>query len=97
MQNKPSYFVAGPDVTSAELGGEAVLLNLRSGHYYGVNELGARIWQMVQKPRSIDEIIKILAHDYDVDEEVLIRDVLAFLEQLKENDLVKAQPDLRAA
>ena len=41
---------------SCELGDEAVILNLEDGAYYGLNEVAARVWKIVQEPRTVGEI-----------------------------------------
>ena len=44
---------------SVELAGEAVILNLGSGMYYGLDPVGARIWELLQEPRTVAEIKEI--------------------------------------
>ena len=46
--------VAIPEQVCGELEGEAVILNLRSGIYFGLSAVGARIWQHIQEPRRVD-------------------------------------------
>ena len=48
--------VAAEDQISRDLDGEAVILNMKSGVYCGLNEVGARIWQLIQKPMSVTHI-----------------------------------------
>ena len=81
--------VAAPDQVSSELAGEAVILNLETGKYYGLNPIGTRIWDMVQEPRALSEILNTLLAEYDVDKEQCEQDLMLLLEQLSEHKLIK--------
>jgi hypothetical protein len=52
--------VASDDQISRDLDGEAVILNMKSGVYCGLNEVGAHIWQLIQEPMSVGHIRDIL-------------------------------------
>ena len=69
-------------VLSQEVDGEIVLLNIESGEYFGLNEVGSRIWTLLQEGRLADEILGTLVSEYDVPEVVLKSDVQLFLQQL---------------
>jgi Coenzyme PQQ synthesis protein D (PqqD) len=68
---------------SSDLAGEAVILDLASGVYYGLNEVGARIWHLIQSPQTIGAIRHILLQEYDVDDEVCTQDLLQLLQELQ--------------
>jgi hypothetical protein len=51
---------------SADLAGEAAVLDLERGCYYGPNEVAARIWSLMQEPRGVGEIRDTLVREYDV-------------------------------
>ena len=53
MITTDSIVVASPDQVSSDLAGEIVMLNLASGTYYGLDEVGARIWNLVQQPTPV--------------------------------------------
>lgn len=53
-------------VVAADLDDEVILLDLRSKQYYGLNETGARIWQLIQEGSSLSAIGAALADEYDV-------------------------------
>jgi hypothetical protein len=50
-----SVVVAAKDQISCDLAGESAILNVKSGVYYGLNPIGARIWNLVQEPRAVAE------------------------------------------
>ena len=85
------FVVAAKDQISRDLDGEAVILNLKSGTYYGVNELGARIWQLVQEPMSVKHIRDTLLREYDVEADQCERELLALLRELADNGLIEVK------
>jgi hypothetical protein len=80
--------VAGEQV-SCDLAGEAVILSLTSGQYFGLNEVGARIWKLIQEPKSVEVVFEALLQDYDVTRDQLEREVLALLEKMAINQLIE--------
>jgi len=83
--------VASPELTSADLGGEAVLLDANTGRYFGLNAVGLRIFELAQEPRTVASIHEALLAEYDVTEDVLWRDLNGFLQTLLERDLVRIE------
>ncbi|MDX1530169.1 MAG: PqqD family protein [Rhodothermales bacterium] len=75
-------------LSAAQLGDEAIVLNVHTGQYYSLNELGARILDIAETPTAPDDIVRALLCEYDVEEDVLRADVLAFLEDLQRNGLI---------
>jgi hypothetical protein len=76
------------EAVSRELDGEAVILNLTSGTYFGLNAAGTRIWALIQEHRSLREVFEVMRNEYEVSPEVLERDLLHLVEQLREKGLV---------
>ncbi|MEI7827551.1 MAG: PqqD family peptide modification chaperone [Euryarchaeota archaeon] len=58
--------VATKEQASADLGGETAILNLKNGVYYGLDPVGARIWNLIQEPRTVREVREMLLKEYDV-------------------------------
>jgi hypothetical protein len=77
-------------VVFRELAEESVLLHLPSGMYYGLDETGTRIWQVLAERGSTDEALASLLEEYEVGEERLRRDVEGLVRQLAEKGLVTA-------
>lgn len=86
--------VAAKDQVSCDLGGEAAILNLKSGVYYGLDPVGARIWNLIQTPKTLAQIRAALLEDYDVEPDRCERDLSELLEQLASAELIEihAQP-----
>jgi hypothetical protein len=77
------------DQVSCDLAGEAAILDLRSGIYYGLDPVGAKVWELIQQPLEVSSIVSQILDEYDVDEERCRNDVLALLSQLLERDLIE--------
>jgi len=86
--------VASKEQASADLGGEAAILNLKNGVYYGLNPVGARIWALIQTPRTVREVRDAIINEYNVDSDRCERDLVALLQQLVEHDLVDIVQDV---
>ena len=83
-------------VVSRELEGEAVILNLESGVYFGLNEVGARIWALIQQYGSLRKVLETIQEEYEVAPQVLESDLLQLVEQLQARGLVNlTQPQER--
>ena len=78
---------------SCDLSGEIVILNLENGVYYGLNAVGARIWQMLEEPRSVKEICSSLLAEYDIDPHVCETQLFELLHDLASNGLVEVRGD----
>lgn len=77
------------NVLVRELEGEAVLLNLDNESYYGLDEIGARMWSAVNASDSVEEAYEVLVAEYDVETERLRDDLLSLIADWIENGLVR--------
>jgi hypothetical protein len=86
--------VADKGHVSADVGGELVMLSLETGEYYGMNEVAARIWALIQTEMSVLAVRDQLLRDYeDVTPERCTADLLSVLSQLIDWGVVHARPD----
>ena len=76
------------DVVSCDLVDEAAILNLKTGIYYGLDPIGARIWKLIQTPRQLNEILETLLNEYEVEKNHCQEDLIELIEQLAEKELV---------
>ena len=73
----------GPDQVSCDLREEIAILNLKSGMYYGLDEVGAAVWNLVAEPRPVNRrILEGLLDRYEVDRERRRDDLLTLLGML---------------
>ena len=91
MVSGSSTVVAAKDQVSSDLGGEVAILDLKAGMYYGLDAVGARIWSLIEEPRTVNEIRDILLKEYDVEPERCERDLLALLRRLADEGLVEVR------
>lgn len=89
MLTPDSTVVVSKEQVSCDLAGEAAILNLKNGVYYGLNPLGARIWNLIQEPRKFGEIRDTLLGEYEVDAPRLESDLRDLLAQLAEQQLIE--------
>ena len=82
---------AAKDQVSSDLGEEVAILNLKNGVYYGLDAVGARIWSLIQEPKTVNEILDVLLDEYEVEPERCERDLLTLLEELVAENLVEAR------
>lgn len=81
-----------PHVLVRYLDRESVLLNLQTERYYGLDETGTRMWQLVTAAPNIDSAYQELLSEFDVESEVLRSDLTELLGKLVENGLLRIQP-----
>lgn len=80
------------DAVFRDLGGEIVLLNLKTGVYFGLDPMGTRIWHLIQEHRSFREIRDALMGEYDVSKAQCEDDLLGFISLLQERELIEVHP-----
>jgi len=76
------------DVLFQELQGEAVLLNLKTGVYLGLNQIGTRIWELLQQDGSLSKTVEVLLQEYDVSRDQLTQDLLDLVAQMGKQALL---------
>jgi len=86
-----SIVVASPQQVSCPLGEESAILSLSNTIYYGLNPVGTRVWNLLQKPRSIAELRDALIDEYDVEAERCERDLLELLDKMSAEGLIEAR------
>ena len=77
-------------VMAREVGDETVILDLANGTYYGLDPVGARIWQLMAEGQTLMQVCELMLADFEVTREVIEHDVLALVQTLLERQLVSA-------
>jgi len=83
--------IRGEDKISTGLKGETVILDLASGTYSGLDEVGTTIWNLLEQPRRFQDLGQALMAEYAVEEEECRHDLLAFLKDLADNHLITVE------
>jgi hypothetical protein len=84
-----STVVAAETQVSSDLGEEVAILDFKAGVYYGLDDVGARVWQLVQEPRKVCEIRNALLEEYEVEPDRCERDLIALLRNLAGEELIE--------
>lgn len=95
MISDRSVVVAAKDQVSCDLAGEAAILNIKNGVYYGLDPVGARIWNLMQEPRAVADIQNTITSEYDVEPERCALDLFGLLEKLLAEGLIEVKDGSR--
>ena len=83
--------VASRDQVGSDLAGETVLLSMKTARYYGLADVGARIWALLQEPVTISSICETISGEYDVSRGQCEADVVRFIEELATHGLIEVR------
>ncbi|MBU1694539.1 MAG: PqqD family peptide modification chaperone [Verrucomicrobia bacterium] len=86
-----SLVTRAPDQVSCNLGGESVMLNMKSGVYFGLNPIGARIWELLERPMKVSAIRDVLIREYQVEPERCVKELLSLLGDLHRARLIRKE------
>lgn len=76
------------DYVFNEVDGEMVMMNIETGAYASLNETGKSIWNLLEEPKSLEELLPSLVEEYDIDEATAKTDVGTFLGKLVEQQIL---------
>ncbi len=79
------------DIVASDIDDEKVMMSIEKGRYYSLDPVGSRVWELLDKPIRVSDLIAALLLKYDVDRETCERDVLAFLEELREDGILQVE------
>lgn len=78
-----------PGLAEAEVDGDLVALHIENGTYYSFNETAARIWALLDHPKSLSELCATLGAEFEVDAQTCATEVLLLLRDLEKDGLVE--------
>jgi hypothetical protein len=90
-----AIITAVKDQVSCDLEGEAVILNFNTGVYYGLNEVGARVWALIQQPTPFRDVLQTVSSEYEVSPQACASDLLTLIRELAAAKLIHVK--LKAA
>lgn len=88
-----SLIVASKEQNSCDFNGETIMLNTRSGKYYGLNEVAAMVWDLAQQPKTLREIREAVQAHFDVTAERCDSDLKVWLRDMVDEGLIEIQDD----
>jgi hypothetical protein len=77
-----------PEMITSNIDGEIVMMSIDNGEYYGLDEIGSRIWALIETPIEVKALFNILLTEFEVDETECKTDTLDFLNDLYDKKLV---------
>lgn len=93
MTLSPSSTVRrNPDLLHASAGDEILMMSVEAGAYFGLEQVGARVWELIASEITVEQICARLTAEYDVPLDVCEAEVLAFLAHLAERHIIDVVP-----
>lgn len=89
MINGQRYAINKDKITWRVVEGTVVILNLESGLYYTLNEVGTKIWELLSKGHNLDEIAELIQGEFEVSKPLVSKDIDSLVNELKEEGLLK--------
>lgn len=72
---------------TANMNGDAVMMDISSGKYFNLGQTGGRIWELLEQPVSVETLVRTLVGEYDVSYERCLEETLLFLQKLVDKGL----------
>ncbi len=86
--NSDSLIKRNEAIISSEIDGKTVMMDLNFENYFGLENIGTRIWQLLVNETSLEALCEKLTDEFDVEIDQCIKDVLPFLNTLYKNDMI---------
>lgn len=83
---------AGPNQVSSRVGDEVAILDLDRSLYFGLDPVGARIWELLQEPTALAGVLDAVLAEFEVEEALARSDLLALVDELLAQRLLEVRP-----
>ena len=80
-----------PEVIAAEADQELIMVSIPTGHYYGVSDVAREIWDAIEQPKKISDLVNDLTASYRIDRLSCEEQTLSFLEALLDEGLLQVK------
>jgi len=91
MLSLNSIVQRAPDVIAAESGDDLVMVSITNGLYYGISDVARGIWEAIEHPKKVSDLIDDLTASYRIDRETCARETISFLESLRSEELLQVR------
>jgi Coenzyme PQQ synthesis protein D (PqqD) len=81
---------------SCPLGDEAAILNLKNSVYYGMNPVGATVWNLLKQAKTVAEIRDAIIEEYEVEPKRCEQDLFTLLEEMRSEGLIEVREEARS-
>ena len=82
------FYQRNPDLIGASIDDELVMMSVDRGQYYGLGGVGPRIWELLEKPHTFDQLVDRVLEEFEVERAVCEKDMVGFLDQMEEFGLI---------
>lgn len=79
------------DLLWSDVGGEVVIMEVDSGRYFNLDDIGSRIWRQIETPTDVASLCEALQQRHAAPLDKIRSDVIAFLDQMLEKSLIRLQ------
>ena len=86
--NKDTILIRNPELVSADMDGETVMMSIEKGEYFGLSGIGPFIWDLINQPISVTHIFDAVHQEYELSNHDYTLDVSHFLQELLEHNLI---------
>lgn len=76
------------EVLSGKIDEEVVMMSVEKGNYYSLDLVASRVWELLEEPTTLRALCDQLLEEYEVDRETCERDVLEFLDKLRDQEII---------
>lgn len=84
-----SQLLRMPGMVSSEMDGDLVMMSIEHGKYFGISGVGQRVWELIENPISLRDLVATLLQEFEIDEATCRSDVLGFASSLLEHKVAK--------
>lgn len=89
IQLKPASIVSqSQDQVAKKLDEATIIMSIEEGKYFNLNRVASRVWEMIEEPKTLEQIADQLLSEYEISPEDCIRDVSELISELKDLGLV---------
>ncbi|WP_435171508.1 PqqD family protein [Falsirhodobacter sp. 1013] len=81
-------YVVSPDCVACDVEGGVAILNLKTNIYFGLDEVGTKVWGLLQEPASLSDLSHSVSSEFDVSQADCENDISRLLDQMAQNGLV---------
>ena len=91
MSLHSKYALKSHETASRVIDGEAVIITPQNNEVKVLNEVGSRIWELLDGTRNIDQLAAVIAEEFDVTIETALQDITLFIEELDSRNMIILQ------
>lgn len=86
--NQDTVLSRSEDYISNEIDGEIVMMNIETGTYVSLNATGKSVWDLIEEPKVLNDIIEALVIEYSIDKETCVADLAPFIQQMLDQKII---------